>query len=89
MMPRPLNRNPLRITGSTTLISIEGFVRRFFTVWGEARSANIKWSSSRAVTVPFGERFAVPSSQIVAAKPSRCSSTIRRISGLMRPTVAE
>jgi hypothetical protein len=37
--------------------------------------------------VPFGERFAVRSSQIVAAKPSRCSSTVRRISALMGPTV--
>jgi hypothetical protein len=34
------------------------------------------------VVVPFGDRFGVPSGQTVAAKPSFCSSTTRRMSSV-------
>src|SRR3954452_14499542 len=72
--------------GSTTLISIAGLAARLATVFSEWRRRNARCSSSHTIVVPFGERFGVPSGDTVAAKPSRCSRTTRRMSSSRRMT---
>src|SRR5712692_5491297 len=85
MVAVPLKRYPLRIIGSTTLISVTGLRRRLAMVCEEVISAKTRCSSSQAVVVPFGERLGVPSGHTVAIKPKRCSRTTRFMSSVNRP----
>ena len=66
------------------LISIEGLIRRFLIVVGEAMSANTTVSSSQTFSVPFGDKFGFAIGCNRGDITSRRRSTICFISSVRR-----